>query len=50
MNKKNKFFSTILATLVGAAIWIPSAQADFIPYTLDINLGKARPKNSGDCD
>ncbi len=48
MNKKNKSFSTILATLVGAAIWIPSAQAAFIPYILDIKLGEARLGNSGD--
>lgn len=45
MNKKNKFFSTILATLVGAAIWIPSAQAAFI---LDTKIGEARLGNSGD--
>ncbi|SHL96550.1 PEP-CTERM protein-sorting domain-containing protein/MYXO-CTERM domain-containing protein [Nitrosospira sp. Nsp11] len=48
MNKKNKFFSTILATLVGTAIWIPSAQAAFIPYILDIKIGEARLKDSGD--
>jgi hypothetical protein len=45
MNKKNKFFSTILATLVGAAICIPSAQAAFI---LDIKIGEARLGDSGD--
>ncbi|SCX47591.1 PEP-CTERM sorting domain-containing protein [Nitrosospira sp. Nsp1] len=45
MNKKNKFFSTILATLVGAAIWIPSAQAAFI---LDTKIGEALLKSSGD--
>jgi hypothetical protein len=45
MNKKNKFFSTILATLVGAAVWIPSAHAAFI---LDTKIGEALLKNSGD--
>ncbi|WP_025041686.1 PEP-CTERM sorting domain-containing protein [Nitrosospira briensis] len=45
MNKKNKFFSTILATLVGAAIWIPSAQAAFI---LDTKIGEALLPNSAD--
>ncbi len=45
MNKKNKFFSTILATLVGASICIPSAQAAFI---LDIKIGEARLGSSGD--
>lgn len=45
MNKKNRFFSTMLATLVGAAIWIPSAQAAFI---LDIKIGEARLGDSGD--
>jgi hypothetical protein len=48
MNKKNRFFSTMLATLVGAAIWIPSAQAAFIPYILDTKIGEALLKNSGD--
>jgi hypothetical protein len=50
MNKKNKFFSTILATLVGAAIWIPSAQAAFIPYILDIKIGEDLLKTSSDAD
>ena len=45
MDKKNKFFSTILATLVGAAIWMPSAQAAFI---LDTKIGEARLDNSSD--
>jgi hypothetical protein len=48
MNKKNRFFSTMLATLVGAAIWIPSAQADFIPYILDTKIGEDRLNSSGD--
>ncbi|MEO5655108.1 MAG: PEP-CTERM sorting domain-containing protein [Nitrosospira sp.] len=47
MNKKNKFFSTILATLVGAALWIPSAQAAFI---LDIKIGEALLGNSSDAN
>ncbi|MEO8991483.1 MAG: PEP-CTERM sorting domain-containing protein [Nitrosospira sp.] len=44
MNKK-KFFSTILTTLVCAAIWTPSAQAAFI---LDTKIGEALLSNSGD--
>jgi hypothetical protein len=48
MNKKNRFFSTMLATLVGSAIWIPSAQADFIPYILDTKIGEAKLSSSGD--
>jgi hypothetical protein len=48
MNKKNKFFSTMLATIVGAGIGIPFAQAAFIPYVLDIKIGEALLKNSGD--
>jgi hypothetical protein len=47
MNKKNKFFSTILATLACAAIWTPSAQAAFI---LDTKIGEALLGNSSDAD
>jgi PEP-CTERM motif len=47
MNKKNKFFSTIPATLVCAAICIPSAQAAFI---LDTKKGEAFLTDSSDAN
>jgi hypothetical protein len=48
MNKKNRLLSTMLATLVGATIGISSAQAAFIPYTLDLKIGEANLSKSGD--
>ncbi len=46
MNKKNTFFSGVLAVLVGATFWIPVAHA--IPFTLDTKIGESNLGNSGD--
>lgn len=46
MNKKNKFFSGMLAAVVSAALLIPAAHA--IPFTLDTLIGQAALANSGD--
>jgi hypothetical protein len=46
MNKKNKFFSGMLAAVVSAALLIPVAHA--IPFTLDTLIGQVTLANSGD--